>query len=162
MTFRTILFSIAAAMTMPSAYAAGQAVEISRSHDRGRQPAPADHFTGTVTVEALFGAIEPSHVSGGAVTFEAGARTAWHTHPRGQILIVTAGTGRVQRWSDPVQEIRVGDVVRIPAGQKHWHGAAPDTAMAHVAITEHRDGVRVNWMEPVTDEQYQATPGARR
>jgi 4-carboxymuconolactone decarboxylase len=149
MTFRTILFSIAAAMTMPSAYAAGQAVEISRSHDRGRQPAPADHFTGTVTVEALFGAIEPSHVSGGAVTFEAGARTAWHTHPRGQILIVTAG-------------IRAGDVVRIPAGQKHWHGAAPDTAMAHVAITEHRDGVRVNWMEPVTDEQYQATPGARR
>jgi 4-carboxymuconolactone decarboxylase len=162
MTFRTIVFSVTATMMTALPNAAGQEIEVSRSADRASQPAAAGNFTGAVTVEALFEAIELSDMTGGAVTFKAGARTAWHTHPRGQILIVTAGTGRVQRWGDPVQEIRVGDVVRIPAGQKHWHGAAPDTAMAHVAITEHRDGVRVNWMEPVTDEQYQATPGARR
>ena len=104
----------------------------------------------------LFEALDPSHASGGSVTFEPGARTAWHSHPRGQILIVTAGTGRVQRWGDPIEEIRAGDVVRIPAGQKHWHGASPQASMTHIAITEHRDGTAVEWMEKVSDEQYNA------
>jgi 4-carboxymuconolactone decarboxylase len=104
----------------------------------------------------LFEARDPSHASGGSVTFAPGARTAWHSHPRGQILIVTAGTGRVQRWGDPVQEIRAGDVVRIPAGEKHWHGASPQEAMTHIAITEHRDGAVVEWMEQVSDQQYNA------
>ena len=107
---------------------------------------------------ALFEALDPLDASGGSVTFEAGARTAWHSHPRGQILIVTAGTGRVQRWGDPIEEIRQGDVVRIPAGQKHWHGASPPASMTHIAITEHRDGMRVQWMEKVSDAQYNAAP----
>lgn len=133
-----------------------QTITITRSGARAVRPGPAENFTGDVRVEMLFEARDPSHASGGSVTFEAGARTAWHSHPRGQILIVTAGLGRVQRWGDPVDEIRVGDVVRIPAGQKHWHGASPRTAMTHVAISEHRDGATVEWMEPVTDEQYHA------
>jgi 4-carboxymuconolactone decarboxylase len=102
----------------------------------------------------LFEAVDPSHASGGSVTFEPGARTAWHSHPRGQILIITAGAGRVQRWGDPVEEVRAGDVVRIPAGQKHWHGASPHASMTHLAISEHRDGSAVQWMEQVSDEQY--------
>ena len=110
----------------------------------------------------LFEARDPSHASGGSVTFEAGARTAWHSHPRGQILIVTAGIGRVQRWGDPIDEIRAGDVVRIPAGQKHWHGASPQAAMTHIAISEHRDGTTVEWMEQVSDEQYNASPANLR
>ena len=108
----------------------------------------------------LFEALDPSHASGGSVTFEPGARTAWHSHPRGQILIVTAGTGRVQRWGDPIEEIRAGDVVRIPAGQKHWHGASPQASMTHIAITEHRDGTTVQWMEKVSDEQYNGAPAS--
>ena len=116
------------------------------------------NFTGEVRVEMLFEALDPSHASGGSVTFEPGARTAWHSHPRGQILIVTAGTGRVQRWGDPIEEIRAGDVVRIPAGQKHWHGASPQASMTHIAITEHRDGTAVQWMEKVSDEQYNGSP----
>lgn len=102
----------------------------------------------------LFEAVDPSHASGGLVTFEPGARTAWHSHPRGQILIITAGTGRVQRWGDRIEEVRLGDVVRIPAGQKHWHGASPQASMTHLAISEHRDGSGVEWMEPVTEAQY--------
>ena len=98
----------------------------------------------------------PSHSSGGFVTFAPGARTAWHSHPAGQILIVTAGTGRVQLWGHPIQEIRAGDVVRIPAGVKHWHGASPHASMTHLGITEVRDGTAVQWMEKVTDEQYSA------
>jgi 4-carboxymuconolactone decarboxylase len=105
----------------------------------------------------LFEALDPSHASGGSVTFEPGARTAWHTHPRGQILIVTAGAGRIQRWGDPIEEIRAGDVVRIAAGQKHWHGASPAASMTHIAITEHREGTAVQWMEKVSDEQYSAS-----
>ena len=104
----------------------------------------------------LFEALDLSHASGGTVTFEPGARTAWHSHPRGQTLIVTAGIGRVQRWGDPIEEIRAGDVVRIPAGAKHWHGASPDASMTHIAITEYRDGTAVQWMEQVSDEQYNA------
>ena len=124
---------------------------------RGSLPSrqgPAENFTGSVRVDPLFQASAPARASGAIVTFEPGARTAWHTHPLGQILIVTAGTGRVQRWGDPVDEIRQGDVVWIPPGEKHWHGAGPDTSMAHIAIVEALDGKSVDWMEKVTDEQY--------
>ena len=134
-----------------------QTMVVTRSESRAARPGPPENFTGSARIEMLFEALDPSHASGGSVTFEAGARTAWHTHPRGQILIVTAGTGRVQRWGDPIEEIRAGDVVRIPAGQKHWHGASPASSMTHIAITEHRDGTAVQWMEKVSDEQYNAS-----
>jgi 4-carboxymuconolactone decarboxylase len=143
---------------LASASTEAQTVTITSAGSRPTGAAPAQNFTGSVRVETLFAALDPSHASGASVTFEPGARTAWHSHPRGQILIVTAGTGRVQGWGNPVQEIRSGDVVRIPAGQKHWHGGAPQTSMTHIAITEHRDGARVEWMEQVTDEQYSAEP----
>ena len=107
-------------------------------------------------VDQQFQASAPGRASGARVTFEPGARTAWHSHPLGQTLIVTSGVGRVQRWGDPVDEIRPGDVVWIPAGQKHWHGASPTTAMSHIAIVEQLDGKSVDWMEKVTDEQYGA------
>ena len=133
-----------------------QTIVVTRAGSRATRSGPPENFTGSVRVENLFEARDPSHASGGSVTFEPGARTAWHSHPRGQILIVTAGIGRVQRWGDPAEEIRVGDVVRIPAGQKHWHGASPQAAMTHIAISEHRDGTVVEWMEQVSDLQYQA------
>ncbi len=139
---------------LASALAHAQTITITRSGSRPSQPASAENFTGSVRVETLFEAIEPSHASSASVTFEPGARTAWHAHPRGQILIVTAGIGRVQRWGNPIDEIRQGDVVRVPPGQKHWHGASPDTSMTHIAIQEHLDGTRVRWMEKVSDEQY--------
>ena len=143
-----------------------QTLAISRGGSRAvRTPSP-DNFTGNVRVEMLFEAVDPSHASGGYVTFEPRARTAWHSHPRGQILIVTAGTGRLQLWGGPIEEIRAGDVARIPAGQKHWHGASPQASMTHLAITEHRDGTAVEWMEQVSDDQYNAAvspqPGAAR
>lgn len=131
-----------------------QTVVISRAGSRPIQPAPEANFTGDVRVERLYEAVDPSHSSGGVVTFAPGARTAWHSHPGGQILIVTAGTGRVQVWGHPIEEIRVGDVVRIPAGVKHWHGASPNASMSHLGITEQRDGTAVQWMEKVSDEQY--------
>lgn len=123
----------------------------------GSQPSgkgPADYFTGTVRVNPLFPSEAPSRTRGGSVTFEAGARSAWHTHPLGQTLIVTAGSGLVQRWGGPVQEIRPGDVIWIPPGVKHWHGATATAAMTHIAIQEHLDGKVVDWLEKVTDEQY--------
>ena len=143
---------------LASASTDAQTVVITRSGSRAVRPGPAENFTGGVRVEMLFEAQEPSHASGGSVTFEPGARTAWHSHPRGQILIVTAGTGRVQRWGGPIEEIQAGDVVRIPAGEKHWHGASPQASMTHIAITEHRDGTVVQWMEKVSDEQYNGAP----
>ena len=147
---------------LASASTEAQTIVITRGGSRAVRPAPAENFTGGVRVEMLFEALDPSHASGGSVSFEPGARTAWHSHPRGQILIVTAGTGRVQRWGDPIEEMRAGDVVRIPAGQKHWHGASPQASMTHIAITEHRDGTGVQWMEKVSDEQYNgASPSAR-
>lgn len=118
----------------------------------------ADRFTGTVRVDPLFAAHEPARASGAAVTFEPGARTAWHVHPLGQTLIVTAGCGRVQARGEPVREIRPGDVVRIAAGERHWHGAAPTTAMTHIAIQEAVDGSAVDWFEPVSDEHYAEMP----
>src|SRR5205809_6357775 len=115
----------------------------------GSQPSgkgPADWFTGTVRIDPLFQAPEPARAGGASVTFEPGARTAWHTHPRGQTLIVTSGCGRVQRWGGPVEEVRPGDVVWFPPGEKHWHGAAPTTAMTHIAIQEALDVMVVAWL----------------
>jgi quercetin dioxygenase-like cupin family protein len=125
----------------------------------GSQPSvkgPADWFTGTVRIDPLFDAAPPARAGGAAVTFEPGARTAWHTHPLGQTLIVTAGFGRAQRWGGPIEHIAPGDVVWIPPGEKHWHGAAPGTALTHIAIQEKLDGKAVDWLEHVTPEQYGA------
>jgi quercetin dioxygenase-like cupin family protein len=116
---------------------------------------PAEYFTGTVRVEMLFDAPAPARVVGASVTFEPGARTAWHTHPLGQTLIVTSGCGRVQRWGGSIEEIRPGDVIWFAPGEKHWHGAASATAMTHIAIQEKLNGKTVDWMEHVSDEQYQ-------
>jgi quercetin dioxygenase-like cupin family protein len=119
------------------------------------QQRTAEYFTGTVRVDSLFQAPNPARVVSASVTFEPGARTAWHTHPLGQTLIVTAGCGRVQRWGGPVEEIRPGDVVWIPPAEKHWHGASRTTALTHIAIQEHLDGKTADWLEKVSDEQYQ-------
>jgi len=131
-----------------------QAITVTRSGSQPSRQGPADNFTGSVRIDPLFNATAPSRTSGGRVTFEPGARTAWHTHPLGQTLIVTAGTGWVQEWGGPTQEIREGDVVWIPPGQKHWHGATPTSTMTHIAIQEFLEGKNVNWMEKVSDEQY--------
>jgi quercetin dioxygenase-like cupin family protein len=123
----------------------------------GSQPSgkgPAEYFTGTVRVDPLFTAPDPARVVGACVTFEPGARTAWHTHPLGQTLIVTAGSGRAQRWDGLMEEIRPGDVIWFAPGEKHWHGATATTAMTHIAIQERLDGKTVDWMEKVSDEQY--------
>lgn len=125
----------------------------------GSQPSnkgPADWFTGTVRIDPLFQPQEPARAAGASVTFEPGARTAWHTHPLGQTLIITAGSGRVQREGGPVTEVHPGDVVWFPPGEKHWHGASPTTAMTHIAIQEQLNGKVVDWLEKVSDEQYQA------
>lgn len=129
-------------------------VEIKRSGSRPSAKGPAEYFTGQVRIDPLFQADEPARALGASVTFEPGARTAWHTHPLGQTLIVVAGLGRAQRWGGPVEEIRPGDVISFPPGEKHWHGAAPTTAMTHIAIQEQLDGSAVEWLEPVSDEQY--------
>jgi 4-carboxymuconolactone decarboxylase len=140
----------------PTSAPDSQLITVMHSGAQPSRKAPADHFTGSVRIDPLFDATEPSRTSGASVTFEPGARTAWHTHPLGQILIVTAGVGRVQRWSGPIEEIRQGDVVRIPAGLKHWHGAAPSTAMTHIAVVERIDGKTVDWLEKASDAQYAA------
>ncbi|GCE51329.1 hypothetical protein KTH_61980 [Thermosporothrix hazakensis] len=129
-------------------------MEIKRSGSQPSGKGPAEYFTGVVRLDPLFEAPNPARVSGASVTFEPGARTAWHTHPLGQTLIVTAGSGRVQREGGPIEEIHPGDVIWFPPGEKHWHGAAPTTAMTHIAIQERLDGKTVEWMEPVSDEQY--------
>ena len=129
-------------------------MKIIRSGTAPSNKGPEDWFTGTVRVDPLFAAEDPGRTSGAHVTFEPGARTAWHTHPAGQTLIVTFGRGRVQREGGPVEEISQGDVVWFPAGVRHWHGAAPDTAMSHMAIQESIGGTPVTWMEKVTDAQY--------
>ena len=129
-------------------------MEIKRVGSQASGRGPAEYFTGTVRFDPLFEAHAPARALGSSVTFEPGARTAWHTHPLGQTLIVTAGCGLAQRWGGPVEEIRPGDVIWFPAGEKHWHGAASGTALTHIAIQESLDGKTVEWMEPVTDEQY--------
>ncbi len=129
-------------------------MEIKRNCSQPSRTGPAEYFTGAVRIESLFECPEPARARGASVTFEPGARTAWHTHPLGQTLIVTAGCGRVQREGGPVEEVRPGDVVWFAPGEKHWHGAAPTTAMTHIAIQEALNGKVVDWMEKVTDEQY--------
>ncbi|MFN3210855.1 MAG: cupin domain-containing protein [Roseovarius sp.] len=129
-------------------------MKITRPGTNPSKPGPEEYFTGTVRLDPLFTAEAPGRSAGLHVTFEPGARTAWHTHPAGQTLIVTFGQGRVQREGGPVEEIRQGDVVWFPAGEKHWHGASPDSAMSHIAIQESIDGSAVTWMEQVSDTDY--------
>ncbi len=131
-------------------------MEIKRNGSQPSSKGPAEYFTGTVRIDPLFQANTPARVSSASVTFEPGARTAWHTHPLGQTLIVTAGCGRAQREDGPIEEIRSGDVVWFPPDEKHWHGATPTTAMTHIAIQEQLNGKAVRWMGQVSDEQYQA------
>lgn len=150
---------LAAAIALNAGLSAASATELAPITVArvGSQPSTAgsdQYFTGSVRVDSRFQAAAPARVGGGIVTFEPGARTAWHTHPMGQTLIVTAGLGRVQKWGDAVQEIRPGDVVWIPPGVKHWHGASSTVGMSHVAIAESLDGTTVKWMEQVSKEQY--------
>jgi quercetin dioxygenase-like cupin family protein len=130
-------------------------MEIKRIGSQPSVKGPEDWFTGTVRIDPLFQPNAPARTSGASVTFEPGARTAWHTHPLGQTLIVTAGCGRAQREGGSIEEIHPGDVVWFPPGVKHWHGATPKTAMTHIAIQEALDGKVVDWMEKVSDEQYE-------
>ncbi len=145
-----LFFDVSQAQTSPDA----QKIRITRAKEQAASAGPAANFTGSVRVQRLFQPSGTSRMSGGLVSFDAGARSAWHSHPLGQVLIVTAGVGRVQRWGDAADEIRPGDVVWIPPGQKHWHGASPDSAMSHIALLEVLDGRSVEWMEKVTDQQY--------
>lgn len=131
-------------------------MDIKRNGSQPSSPGPADYFTGTVRLDQAFKGSEPARVAGAIVTFEPGARTAWHTHPLGQTLIVTAGLGWAQREGGSVEEIRPGDIVWFPSGEKHWHGATATTAMTHIAIAEAEGGKSVDWLEKVTDDQYRA------
>lgn len=130
-------------------------MDITRNGSRPSRKGPSEYFTGAVRVDPLFEAPDPARAVGVCVTFEPGARTAWHTHPLGQTLLVTAGSGLVQRWGGAVEQIGPGDVVWFAPGEKHWHGASPTTGMTHVAIQERLDGTTVEWLEQVSDEQYQ-------
>jgi quercetin dioxygenase-like cupin family protein len=129
-------------------------MEIQRSGSQPSGKGPEEWFTGRVRIDPLFPVHDPARAAGNAVTFEPGARTAWHTHPLGQVLVVTAGCGLVQREGGPIEQIRPGDVIRFEPGEKHWHGASPTTAMTHIAIQESLDGKAVEWLEKVTDRQY--------
>ncbi len=129
-------------------------MEIKRCGSQPSDKGPADWFTGAVRIDRLIQAAAPARVAAASVTFEPGARTAWHMHPLGQTLIVISGCGRAQRWGGPIEEIRPGDVVWFAPGEKHWHGATPTTAMTHIAIQEQLDGKVVDWMEKVSDEEY--------
>ena len=137
-------------------------MEIKRAGSQPSGTGPADYFTGIVRIDPLFSPPDPARVSMALVTFEPGARTAWHTHPLGQTLIVTFGCGRVQREGGPIEDIRSGDVVWFPPGEKHWHGAAPSTAMSHIAIQEKQNGSPVDWMEQVSAGQYDPDAGNAR
>ncbi|MFC0155964.1 cupin domain-containing protein [Xanthomonas dyei] len=152
--------SMMAATTAPGGEGNGSQpqapIKVSRAGGAASAVGPADYFTGKVRIDAPFQADAPARVGGATVTFEPGARTAWHTHPLGQTLIVTAGAGRVQEWGKPAQEIRPGDIVWIPPGVKHWHGANATVAMSHIAIAESVDGSPVTWLEQVTEAQYKA------
>lgn len=130
-------------------------MEITRNGSRPSSQGPEEWFTGTVRIDPLFMPTEPARTGGAYVTFEPGSRTAWHTHPLGQTLIITFGSGLVQREGGPIEEVQPGDVVWFAPGEKHWHGASPTTAMTHIAIQEYLDGKAVEWMEHVSDEQYE-------
>jgi quercetin dioxygenase-like cupin family protein len=129
-------------------------MDIKRAGSQPSRQGPAEYFTGSVRIDPLVEPPEPARVAGATVTFEPGARTAWHTHPLGQTLIVITGCGHAQRWGGPVEDIRPGDVVWIPPGEKHWHGATATTALTHIAFQERLDGKPVDWLEKVTDDQY--------
>jgi quercetin dioxygenase-like cupin family protein len=133
-------------------------MDIKRSGAESSRQGPAEYFSGSVRIDPLFDAPDPARVRSARVTFEPRARTAWHSHPLGQILIVVSGTGLAQRWGGPIEEIRPGDVIWFPPGEKHWHGAAPTSSLTHIAIQEAINGSAAEWMEHVTDQQY----GARR
>src|SRR5581483_1655744 len=143
-------------------YERNSRMQIKRAGTQPSGKGPSEWFTGTVRVDPLFEAPEPARVRGAHVTFEPGARTAWHTHPLGQMLIITSGLGWAQREGGPIEEIRPGDVVWFAPGEKHWHGASAKTAMSHIAIQEALNGSPVTWMEKVSDEQYQRGPGGAR
>ncbi len=147
------IISIVLCATVASAQS-GQMITVAHPGSQPATAGSADNFTGSVRVDSRFQGTEPARISGGIVTFEPGARTAWHTHPLGQTLIVTAGVGLVQEWDGLVQEIRPGDIVWIPPGLKHWHGATATDGMSHIAISEALDGKTVVWMEQVSEEQY--------
>src|SRR5262245_24531950 len=136
-------------------------MEIKRNGSRPSSKGQAEFFTGNVRIDPLFQPNDHTRASGVGVTFEPGARTAWHSHPLGQTLMVTAGCGRVQNWDGQIEEIRPGDVVWCPSGEKHWHGAAPTTAMTHISIVEQLDGKSADWMEKVSDEQYRAASSSK-
>lgn len=148
--------ALAAEPAKPQAGQGAEAQQITRAGEQASAAGPAEFFTGRVRVDPVWPADKHINASGGLVTFEPGARSAWHTHPAGQRLVVTSGVGMTQEWGKPVQVIRPGDVVWCPPGVKHWHGAAPDTAMTHLAVTGMVDGKNVTWMEKVSDEQYKA------
>ena len=131
-------------------------MDIRRMGSHPSNKGPAEYFTGAVRIDPLFKPEEPARALGASVTFEPGARTAWHTHPLGQTIIITAGCGRAQKWGGPIEEILPGDVVWFPPGEKHWHGASPNSPMTHIAIQEQLDGRTVDWLEKVSDEQYSA------
>jgi quercetin dioxygenase-like cupin family protein len=156
------LLGIAACAALPFANAAGEsdaavaAQQITRAGSQASAAGPADYFTGRVRVDPLFPASGEINASGAYVTFEPGARSAWHTHPAGQRLVVVSGVGLLQEWGKPVQQIQPGDVIVCPAGVKHWHGAAATTAMTHLAVTGAVDGKSVAWLEKVSDDQYNA------
>jgi 4-carboxymuconolactone decarboxylase len=150
-----VSFSVLASACAPTGIAQdAQAVQVKRLASPAPALGPLEHFTGSVRVDPLFEANDASGTSSARVTFAPGARTAWHSHTRGQTLIVTSGSGRLQRWGDPVQDIREGDVVWIPPGQKHWHGASPNSSMSHIGIVENPGGKGTEWMELVSDSQY--------
>ena len=132
-------------------------MNIQRNGSQPSQPGPAEYFTGTVRLDAPFAGTEPARITGATVTFEPGARTNWHTHPLGQTLIVTAGQGWAQVWGGPREDIRPGDVVWFAPGEKHWHGATATTAVTHIALQEKLEGKAVDWLEPVSDEQYRTS-----
>jgi quercetin dioxygenase-like cupin family protein len=152
--FAATALAFSLAVSVCASAFAQQDMAITRAGSQASSKGPAQYFTGSVRVDPLFSANAPSNSSGAYVTFEPGARSAWHTHPKGQVLVVTAGVGRVRRWGGAVEEIRPGDVVWTPPGVKHWHGAAPTTAMTHLATQEIANGKNVEWMEKVSDEQY--------
>src|SRR5687767_437019 len=156
---QTALTTLMLAFVRVSATTRGAVMEIKRSGSQPSVKEPAEWFAGAVRIDPSFDAPVPARAAGASVTFEPGARTAWHTHPLGQTLIVTSGVGRAQRWGGPIEEIRPGDVVSFSPGEKHWHGAAPTTAMTHLAIEEKLDGKPVNWLEHVTPEQYEGRSG---
>ena len=146
------IWSVAAAQSSPTP--ASSQITVTPESSQKVITGAADRFTGSVRVRSLFDAKDQARTTGGEVTFQPGARSAWHTHPLGQILIVTDGVGWVQQWGGPIQVMRKGDVIWIPAGVKHWHGATPNSSVTHLAIQENLDGRNVDWLEKVSDEQY--------